>query len=125
MNGRIESGFPGGPRRRETTPAKRNHPPRIEPVTELEHRVSRRKLKRTRVRRARRVALGLAGAMLLAGSAGAYVGYASHKTAQEVTAAKDAARNRKDEISSEVNRTLLELWKMEDVEALRNMGRTR
>jgi hypothetical protein len=94
-------------------------------VTEFEHRVSRRKLRRTRERRARRVVVGLVLATLLAGSAGAYVGWASHTTPQEVTAAQDAARDRKDEISSEVNRTLLELWKMEDVEALRNKGRTR
>jgi dihydrodipicolinate synthase/N-acetylneuraminate lyase len=97
----------------------------MERVGELEHRVSRRKLKRTRARRARRIAFGLGAAMLLAGSAGAYVGYTTHTTPQEVMEAQDAARRREGELSSEVNRTLLELWKMEDVESLRNVGRTR
>lgn len=125
MNGRIEGGFPGGPRRQVESLPRGDHPPRIERVGELEHRVSRRKLQRTRARRARRIALGLFGAMLLAGSAGAYIGYSSHMTAQEVTEAQEAANRRDGDISGEVNRTLLELWKMEDVESLRNMGRTR
>ena len=125
MDKRIEGGFPGGPSRRTKAPPRIDRKPRIEPVGELEHRVSRRKLRRTRSRRGRRITLGLVGATLLAGSAGAYIGYSSHTTAQEVTEAQDAARRRDDEISSEVNRTLMELWKMEDVEALRNMGRTR
>lgn len=124
MTGRIDSGFPGGPRRHTKASPRGDHPPRIERVGDWEHRVSRSKVKRTRARRTRRIALGLFAAMLLAGSAGAWIGYSSHMTAQEVTEAKDAA-NHRDELSSEVNRTLLELWKMEDVESLRNMGRTR
>lgn len=125
MDGRIDSGFPGGPRRRTESSPRGNRPPRMERVGELEHRVSRRKLKRTRARRARRIAFGLGAAMLLAGSAGAYIGYTTRTTPQEVMEAQDAARRREDGISSEVNRTLLELWKMEDVESRRNVGRTR
>ncbi len=125
MAGRIDSGFPGGPRRHTEPSPRGDRPPRIEPVGELEQRVSRRKLERTRKRRTRRIAFGLFAATFLAGSVGAYVGYASHTTPQEVMEAQDAAKRRDDKISSEVNRTLLELWKMEDVESLRNMGRTR
>ena len=126
MDGRIEGGFPGGPRRRGGEgPSRGNHPPRIERVGDMEHRVSRRKLERTRSRRSRRIVLGLLAATVVAGSAGAYIGYSSHTTPQEVTAAQDAAMRLDADVSKEVNRTLLELWKMEDVESLRNMGRTR
>jgi fibrillarin-like rRNA methylase len=91
----------------------------------MERRVSRRKLERSRARRARRVVLGFFVATVLAGSLGAYVGFASHTTPEELSDAQQAARKRDIDISSEVNRTLLELWKMEDVEALRNKGRIR
>lgn len=78
-----------------------------------------------RARRSRRVALGFIGATIVAASAGAYVGMSSHTTREALTEAQRAARQRDIDISSEINRTLLELWKMEDVEALRNRGRTR
>ncbi len=87
--------------------------------------MSRRTAERTRTRRTRRVALGFVGATIVAGTLGAYVGFSSHTTREELTEAQQAARQRDIDISSEVNRTLLELWKMEDVEALRNKGRTR
>jgi hypothetical protein len=56
---------------------------------------------------------------------GAGLGRASHATPHEITEAREAARARDVDISSEVNRALLELWKMEDIEASRNAGRIR
>jgi dihydrodipicolinate synthase/N-acetylneuraminate lyase len=94
-------------------------------VEHIEERVSRRRLERTRTRRTRRVLLGFAAATVLAGFLGGYVGFASHTTPEALTEAQQAAHRRDVDISTEVNRTLLELWKMEDVEALRNQGRTR
>jgi hypothetical protein len=56
---------------------------------------------------------------------GVGLGRASHTTAEELTADRNVARARDQDISREVNRTLLELWKMEDVEAARNRGQVR
>lgn len=58
-------------------------------------------------------------------AAGLALGLASHTTADAITAEQQAARIRDLGISSEVNRVLLELWKMEDVEHARNTNRTR
>ncbi len=44
---------------------------------------------------------------------------------EELNAAQATDKRRDVDISAEVNRTLLQLWKMEDVEAARNRGRTR
>lgn len=65
---------------------------------------------------------GLLLIIALAFGIGAALGRASHATQEELTAAREAARARDQDISREVNRMLLELWKMEDVEASRNAG---
>lgn len=74
--------------------------------------------------------MGLVVAMAVAGIAGYVLGLQSHATATDIVAEQDAARAPRpsglaSELSSEVNRTLLELWRMEDVEAQRNSGRIR
>lgn len=69
--------------------------------------------------------VGLLFAMVLAFVLGAALGLQSHATPHELTEANQAARAKDDEISREVNRMLMELWKMEDVEAARNGGRIR
>lgn len=57
---------------------------------------------------------------LLAGGVGVALGTRSRTTAEEALAEQQADRrpDRMD-ITREVNRTLLELWKMEDLEAIR------
>lgn len=122
MDARIKGSFPGGPRRTgEGEPTR--PPPRLRTVAEIEQGLSRRSLERARGRRGR---LRWAGALLvivLGFAAGAALGLATHTTPQEVTEALDSERQRDAEISREVNRVLLELWRMEDVEALRNRSR--
>jgi len=63
--------------------------------------------------------------MALAGGGGFLLGLSSHRTAEEMATELTVSQNLNQAISKEVNRTLLELWKMEDVEALRNNGRMR
>ncbi|MHB1193625.1 MAG: hypothetical protein ACYC6F_11315 [Longimicrobiales bacterium] len=75
--------------------------------------------------RSRRIALGLAFSLAVAGGIGWSLGNGSHRTVQEISAEFATAKRRDLDISAEVNRTLLQLWKMEDVEAARNIGRSR
>jgi hypothetical protein len=121
MEERIRGTFPGGPRHSvsglEGSPALR-----IRSVEDLEVGIARRALDRGHRRRRTRIVAGFVVAMVAAGAVGAYVGYASHQTAETITAAREAAHQRDLDISWQVNRTLLQLWKMEDVEALRNQG---
>ena len=87
--------------------------------------IARRKLARSRTRRTRRIALGFTLATIVAAGVGFSLGLRSAKTAEEAMQAQEAARRPDIDISSEVNRTLLELWKMEDFESIRDAGRTR
>ncbi|MEQ9400459.1 MAG: hypothetical protein RJQ04_14950 [Longimicrobiales bacterium] len=92
----------------------------------LEERAAAHSTGQRRRARRRRLLVGLGAAVLLSGAAGYVVGLQSHTTASDITAQYDAARSpQASELSSEVNRTLLELWRMEDVEAVRNSGRSR
>ena len=124
MDGRIEGSFPGGPRRQDPGEPPRRSPP-LRRVQEIEEGVSRRRLNSTRRKRSARTKAGWLLVLALAFGIGAALGRAGHATQEELTAAHEAARIRDQGISREVNRTLLELWKMEDVEAARNVGRTR
>jgi hypothetical protein len=63
--------------------------------------------------------------MVVAAAGGTYVGHASHRSPKELVADQDLSRQQDRSISREVNRTLLQLWKMEDVEALRERGLSR
>lgn len=121
MSEPIRGSYPGGPRR-GTGPESDRLARRIEPVSALEERLSRRKLDRTRRRRARRLLLGFLGAMIVSGAVGVFVGLDSHATQAELTEAQRVVRERDVDISREVNRTLLQLWKMEEIEALRGRG---
>lgn len=124
MTERIHGSFPGGPRRAQyAQPLDRT--PRLERVAHLEDRVSRGRRARDQKRRLHRITLGFLLAMAAAGAIGGAVGFASHTTPEELTAEQEALGRQDQFISKEVNRTLLELWKMEDVEALRNKGLTR
>lgn len=124
MQGRIRGTFPGGPSR-AAAPPQRSGPPRLRRVSDIEERMTRRTLARTKRRRSRRVAVGLLAAVVVAGVVGNRVGKSSHRTQEELIAAERESHRRDFDISSEVNRTLLQLWKMEDVEAIRNLGRSR
>ena len=124
MDRRIGAKFPGGPGRIGTPPDQGRHA-RLESIAEIEARVARRRLARSRTRRTRRIALGFALATIVAAGVGFSLGLRSGRTAEELTQAQEATRRQDIDVSSEVNRTLLELWKMEDFESFRDAGRTR
>ncbi|HSW27853.1 MAG TPA: hypothetical protein VLH75_00045 [Longimicrobiales bacterium] len=124
MEKRIEGSFPGGPTRRDPgEPAPQA--PRLRRVEEIEERASSRVLHSARGRRTTRLRAGLLVALGAAFAIGLALGRASHMTQEKLTAGREAARARDLGVSSEVNRVLLELWRMEDIEAARNMGRIR
>lgn len=124
MSGQLSGSFPGGPSRRDQTP-QRSGPPRLRRMADIEETFARRSLDRRRDKRRSRLVAGFVGMLLVAGVAGVFLGLQSHTTAEEITAAREEANRRELDLSSEVNRTLLELWKMEDVEAARSRGNTR
>lgn len=124
MAERTRRSFPGGPRH-SVPGSEGRRPARIQTVEEIEAGIASRTLKRRSGRRRRRAVVGFVVATAAAGALGAYVGHESHQTPQEITAAQEQARMKDLDISWQVNRTLLQLWKMEDVEALRNKGRIR
>lgn len=68
------------------------------------------------------MAAGLALLLVVAFGVGTALGRSSHETQATLTAKETESRQRDVDISSEVNRTLLQLWKMEDVEAARSRG---
>lgn len=124
MDKPIRGSFPGGPTRRDPDePAPPT--PHLPRMADVEERTSRRALGATRRRRRLRTRLGFVLVLASGFAVGAALGYAGRTTPEELTAAREEARQRDLSVSSEVNRVLLELWKMEDVEAVRNMGRTR
>lgn len=68
---------------------------------------------------------GVLATLGLAGAVGLGLGRLTHQTQQGLTAAAQDRIQQDNFISREVNRTLLQLWKMEDIEAVRNQGRAR
>lgn len=108
--------YPGGPRRR----AEGEEPPQrpdLEGLEDYEERVARQSGRRRANRRARRVKIGFLVAILLSGAIGLMLGYMSHQTPEDFAAERERARQ-EFSASQEVNRVLMELWKMEDIEKL-------
>ncbi|HSW31161.1 MAG TPA: hypothetical protein VLH75_16870 [Longimicrobiales bacterium] len=114
---RIAGAFPGGPTRTGSGRGAGGGPllPTAEQLeaARLGH-ATRHAGARRRTRRATAVAFAGAAAALLGG----LVGWASHTTREDLMAVQRPDDSLDGIISREVNRTLLELWKMEDVEAL-------
>lgn len=124
MGDTIGGSFPGGPSRPDSGSG-RGHSPDLRTVSEMEEGLARRKVRRASRRRARRILFGFVAAALLAGVMGAWMGFRAHTTPQQMTAEQEVVRQQDKFISREVNRTLLQLWKMEDIEDARNSGKIR
>ena len=122
MEERIRGTFPGGPRRKDPAPV-RTKAPRLRRVREIEASVAKRGFDHIRRRRRRRVFTGFVFALTVAGGLGTVIGLRSHTTSEELVAAGAGREVPEMDISQDLNRTLLELWKMEDVEFMRNSGR--
>ena len=71
-----------------------------------------------------RVVWGVTSSAVAAAVVGLVLGLMSHSSAEELRMA-DERQNTAPELSREVNRTLLQLWKMEDLEAARASGMSR
>lgn len=116
----IRGAFPGGPTR---TGSGRGLLVGRDLATaeQMEAAVARCAARRASSRRRARGAVGMAAMLGAALLAGGILGWASHTTREDLIAPPSPTSSLDRLISSEVNRTLLELWKMENVEA---MGRT-
>lgn len=122
MADQIKGKWPGGPSgRADSVPPGRRV--RTRTVEELEDGMVNRHLRRRRDARSRRIVVGFVAVALVAGGVGWYVGEQSHATAEEVAAEREAAAAPESELSKELNRAMLELWRMEDVEYMRNRPR--
>lgn len=124
MAEKITGNFPGGPTRRDTR-SQRAGPVRTRSVERIEEARAARMVQHQQRARRKRIAWGFLAALILAGGAGLALGLESHSTAAGLSAAAEASRVKDLDISQEVNRTLLELWRMEDVEAQRGRGLVR
>ena len=124
MDDRIGGSFPGGPHRVAPGHGKESRP-LPDTVRELEERITRRRLARARLRRVRRIRLCFLCATLLAAVMGYAVGFATRTRRADLLRATDEGWQLDTQLSKQVNRTLLELWKMEDFESVRDLGRTR
>lgn len=115
---RISGSYPGGPKR-EGAPAGDvpGRKPRLTSVEQIEQRLGRASQARTRRKRTRRVWAGLVVLVAAAGGTGFFLGIRSHRSSEEITAGRNAPPpSQAFDPSFEMNRMLLELWKMEDDE---------
>lgn len=114
--------YPGGPH--GTAFASQSQRPAYLPrVEEMEERKDRHFVRRVRRARRNRLAIGLALAVSVAGAFGFAIGKSSHTTAEGLMEAMEVEQDQASWLSDEINRTLLELWKMEDVEFSRSRRR--
>lgn len=124
MAGTMSGSFPGGPRKKVAA-AERTRAPRLSRVEDIEERAVGGHVRRQRGRRRKRIVFAALLSVAVATAGGLYLGQQSDTSIEEVRAemaAQQAAESGGDlgELSSEVNRAMAELWKMEDVEFQRN-----
>ena len=110
--------YPGGPHG-AASGKEMQRPPRLMRVEEIEDGIARRSSRNGRRNRRNRLVLALLLGISAAGGLGLILGHSTHTTAEELMEALEVKRNPESGISQEMNRALLELWKMEDVEFAR------
>ncbi len=118
MSEPIRGRYPGGPRRPRDKEASRP-PTHVPTVAEIEMGIAKRTRAAESQARHRRVWIGFLVSLILAGSVGFGVGRAVREPTADIALPQGARSGLDKEISTQVNRTLLELWKMEDVEYAR------
>ena len=120
MEARMRGTFPGGPRK-SIPAADRTAPARLRRVEQIEERASVRSARRGSKKRQKRVVVGVFSAFVLSGGLGLFLGMRSHTSPDELReAAEKAANPSVDELGETLNKAMLELWRMEDVEYQRN-----
>jgi hypothetical protein len=85
-------------------------------MAERSKAAARGRIEKTRSHRRRRVWVGALAALIAAGSLGLAAGSGLGASAREKAARADSASALDRAVSKEVNRVLLELWKMEGLE---------
>lgn len=118
MSEPIRGRYPGGPRRPRDGETSRP-PTHVPTVAEIEAGIAQRTRAAERQARRRRVWFGFLVSLILAGCIGFGVGRAVREPTAEIALPQGARSGMDKQISKQVNRTLLELWKMEDVEYAR------
>lgn len=113
--GRISGSYPGGPRKREPD-EEPSPPPKLDRAEDIAARGQGRRLAGRRRRRRRRLNVGFVVAVVVAGVIGLLVGMLSHRTTEDITAEREQQRTQGFNPSGEVNRMLMEMWKMEQLE---------
>lgn len=91
--------------------------------TAIEEHAARRYTRRGSRQRRKRLLYGFLSAVVVSGGVGMYMGLQSHTTLEEVRAKEAAAAAGpagSGELSSVLNKAMMELWKVEDVECQRN-----
>ena len=110
--------YPGGPHGTASV-KKMQRPPRLMRVEEIEKRIARRSIRHGRRKRRNRLVLALLLGVSAAGGLGLILGRSAHTSAEELTEALEVKQKPGSDISEEINRALLELWRMEEVEFTR------
>ncbi len=123
MSDRIRGRYPGGPHRPEEG-EERTRPTHLPSVEEIEVGVAQATRSAERRKRRKRVWMGFVVAMVVAGGVGFGVGRAVRPPQPEEVLPTDARSEINKQISEQVNRVLIEEWRMEDVQYARGRGRT-
>lgn len=116
----LDGRYPGGPRRpgREAEGGPR-HDPDLSTAEEIENRSARRQMRSARRRRRRRSLIGFVLAFLVAGTAGFWLGWRSHRTSEEIAREVEERPDPEIDLTRERDAILQQLWLMEDLERAR------
>ncbi len=117
--GGLHGRYPGGPSRRNVDgPAESpREKPRLATVSEIEGRLARGTRRHKRKARRKRLVWGLVFSLVVSGSVGAYLGFASHRTDSEL--AEEMRQSRapvKADLETQADRLINEMWKSEALE---------
>lgn len=119
---RMDGAYPGGPRRRDEgedgADADRRRP-HLSRAEEIEGRVHERRRSRARRRRSTRLLLGFLAALVVAGSAGFWMGLQANRTSEEIASEQESGPQEGFDLTRERNQILQQLWLMEDLERAR------
>lgn len=119
---KIRRSYPGGPSKSgaDAEPDAARKRPHLRRAEEIEARAQDRRRTRVAERRRRRIIIGFVVALVVAGGAGFWLGLQSHRTAAEIAAEEEAAREERGfDLGAESDRIMRELWLMEDLERAR------
>lgn len=111
--------YPGGPRGSEQGEGHQS-PPRLTLVRDLEEHIASQAIKLRRKTRRRRLVWAAVMGIAVAGGVGLALGYSAHPSPEEVVQESETERSPKSLTSEDLDRALMELWRMEDVEYARN-----